>query len=213
LTASSRSEAGDAPPPVRNLLEAAHEAASCRACDLWRDATQTVFGEGPRRARILILGEQPGDREDIEGHPFVGPAGRELDRAFAEAGIDRSTVYVTNAVKHFKFIQRGKRRIHKKPLAAEIAACRPWLELEVRLVKPEIVVALGATAAQAILGKGFRVTTEGGRVLPSALCDMALGTIHPSAILRAQDDKERKRLRRVLVSDLRTVARALAGAA
>jgi len=187
---------------VKSLSAAAND---CRACDLYKDATQTVFGEGPESARVLMIGEQPGDREDREGAPFVGPAGSVLDRALDEAGIDRADVYVTNVVKHFKWIRRGKRRIHKKPNAEEIGACRPWLEAELRVVKPNIVVCLGATAAQALLGRDFLVTQRRGEFIEwnGAL---ATATVHPSSILRAQDDASRHEQMRAFVGDLRIVA-------
>lgn len=180
-------------------------AAGCRACDLWARATQTVFGDGPADARVLVVGEQPGNSEDLEGAPFVGPAGRLLDQALVAAGIDRSTVYVTNVVKHFKWRRApsGKRRIHDKPNRGEITACRPWLEAEVERVAPELVVCLGATAAQAILGRDFRVTRDHGQVLTSDL-GPTLGTIHPSAILRAGENREA--LMEQLVADLRAAA-------
>ena len=169
-------------PTATKLREAA---AGCRACPLWKDATQTVFGEGPVKASVVLVGEQPGDREDIEGRPFVGPAGRVLDDALAEAGIDRAQVYLTNAVKHFKWKARGKRRIHHKPNAEEIAACRPWLDAELAVVEPDVLVALGATAAQTLLGRGFRVTRERGVPVDSDLAPNVLATVHPSSILRA----------------------------
>jgi uracil-DNA glycosylase family protein len=181
-------------------------AKDCRACDLWKLGTQTVFGEGPAKARVMLVGEQPGDREDIEGKPFVGPAGALLDKALAEAGIDREQTYVTNAVKHFKWEPRGKRRIHKKPNALEIAACRPWLDVEIELVKPDIVVCLGATAAQALLGKNFRVTRQRGQLLPFAARQQVLATVHPSSILRAADEATRHREFELFVKDLRVVA-------
>jgi DNA polymerase len=196
--------------PDRPTLATVREAAaSCRACDLWRRGTQTVFGEGGRRAEVMFVGEQPGDQEDLAGRPFVGPAGRVLDQALEEAGIDRRQVYVTNVVKHFKWEPRGKRRIHAKPNATEIAACRPWLEVEIALVKPRAVVCLGATAAQALLGKAFRVTRERGRLLPSSLAPVVMATVHPSSILRAPDDETRREERRKLTDDLRNLARAL----
>jgi DNA polymerase len=184
------------------------EAAGCRRCDLYRDATQTVFGEGPVPARVMLMGEVPGDREDVEGHPFVGPAGRLLDRALAEAGIDRTDVYLTNAVKHFKWRPAGKVRLHKKPSASEVNACRPWWESEVALVDPEFLCCLGATAAQAVFGSAFRVTRDRGRfvTLPSGV--EALATLHPSAALRADD---REAVFATIVDDLRAVARRLAG--
>lgn len=188
-----------------SLEEVRALAESCRACELWRNATQTVFGDGPRNARLLVVGEQPGNSEDLEGAPFVGPAGRLLDRALVDAGIDREQVYVTNVVKHFKWRRApsGKRRIHQKPDRAEVEACRPWLEAEVARTKPELIVCLGATAAQALLGKSFRVTRQRGQVLPSDLGPM-LATIHPSAVLRAPD--ERDEAYAGLVSDLRVAA-------
>ena len=192
-------------PTARSVKELRELAAGCRACDLWARATQTVFGDGPSGARVLIVGEQPGNSEDLEGAPFVGPAGRMLDEVLGEAGIDRASVYVTNVVKHFKWRRApsGKRRIHDKPNRGEVAACRPWLEAEVGRIGPELVVCLGATAAQAILGREFRVTRDHGVVLPSDL-GPALATVHPSAILRAGDDREE--LRAQLVSDLRAAA-------
>ena len=190
------------PENERSLRSVAAAAKDCRACDLWARATQTVFGEGPRRADVLFVGEQPGDQEDKQGAPFVGPAGRVLDEGLAAAGIDRSRVYVTNAVKHFKWRPRGKRRLHEKPNAGEVAACRHWLELELRLVRPDLVVALGATAAQALLGPKFRVTAERGRVRASPLAPRVIATVHPSAILRADDD-DRAREMSAFVRDLR----------
>ena len=186
------------------------EAAGCRACDLWQTGTQTVFGEGPAHARLLLVGEQPGDREDLEGHPFVGPAGALLDRALDEAGIDRATTYLTNAVKHFKWTAKGKRRIHQKPNAGEIEACRPWLEAEMEAVGPEIVVALGATAAQALLGRDFRVTQHRGEFFEQVEGPVVTATVHPSSILRARDDESRHREMAAFVDDLRTVAKRLA---
>jgi uracil-DNA glycosylase len=185
------------------------EAARCTRCELYRRATQTVFGEGTRRARVMLVGEQPGDREDLEGRPFVGPAGRLLDQALVAAGIDRGEVYVTNAVKHFKWEPRGKRRIHQKPNAREIAACRPWLDAELAAVRPEVVVALGATAAQALFGRAFKVTKMRGREVPSTLAPHALATVHPSSILRAPDDETRHRELRAFVEDLAIVAKLL----
>ena len=170
---------------ARSLRSVANAAKDCRGCDLWSRATQTVFGEGPRSAKVLFVGEQPGDKEDQTGHPFVGPAGRLLDDALVEAGIDRKNVYVTNAVKHFKWRASGKRRLHERPNSAEIAACRMWLELELRLVNADVVVALGATAAQALLGRAFRVTRDRGKVLSSPVAPRVVATVHPSSILRA----------------------------
>jgi DNA polymerase len=186
-------------------------AAHCRACPLWQRGTQTVFGEGDPHARVMVIGEQPGNDEDLAGRPFVGPAGKLLDRALAEAGIDRRRVYVTNVVKHFKSaaLPRGKRRIHAKPNASEIAACRPWLDAELELVKPEVLVCLGATAAQALLGRQFRVSVDRGRFVPSPLAPRVLATVHPSAILRAPDDETRHAEMKRFVADLRTVAAAL----
>jgi uracil-DNA glycosylase len=185
----------------------------CTACDLYRNATQTVFGEGDESARLMLVGEQPGDREDIAGEPFVGPAGRLLDEALAEAGIDRATVYVTNVVKHFKWRRApsGRRRIHQKPDRGEVAACRPWLEGEVARVRPELVVLMGATAAQAILGASFRVTVQHGAVIPTALGPPALATIHPSAVLRSRTSAEREKALAGLVADLRVAGDAIGG--
>ncbi len=190
-------------PSLRSVTEAAQ---GCQACPLWKDATQTVFGEGSAGAEIMLVGEQPGDREDIEGHPFVGPAGGLLDRALGEAGIDRRKVYVTNVVKHFKFMRRGKRRIHKKPGALEIAACHPWLRTEVDLVKPKVIVALGATAAQALIGRTFRVSTQRGQFVQSDLAPLVTATVHPSSILRAPDEETRHEELRRFVADLKKVA-------
>ncbi|MFL5936275.1 MAG: UdgX family uracil-DNA binding protein [Gaiellaceae bacterium] len=192
--------------PERLSLATLREAAAgCQACPLWRTGTQTVFGEGAARSELMLVGEQPGDREDREGHPFVGPAGRLLDEALEEAGIDRTRAYVTNVVKHFKWQARGKRRIHAKPAWSEIAACRPWLEAELSVVKPEVLVCLGATAAQALLGRSFRVTRERGKPVESDLAPHVLATIHPSAILRA-DAETRETERIALVDDLKVVA-------
>jgi uracil-DNA glycosylase family protein len=184
-------------------------AADCKACPLWRTGTQTVFGHGLRRADVMLIGEQPGDREDRAGRPFVGPAGGLLDRALADAGIDRREVYVTNVVKHFKWEPRGKRRIHKKPNASEIRACRPWLDSELGVVKPRVVVCLGATAAQALLGPRFRVTQQRGTFVDSDLAEFVTATIHPSSILRAPDDEARREQFEGLVGDLRLAADAL----
>ena len=196
--------------PGRPTLENVRDISqACKACDLYKRGTQTVFGEGPPRADVMMVGEQPGDAEDIAGHPFVGPAGRLLDRALDEAGIERSHVYVTNVVKHFKWEARGKRRIHSKPNAAEIGACRPWLETEIALVKPRILVCLGATAAQALLGRGFKVTRQRGEFVASPLAPLATATVHPSSILRAPDDEARRQEMREFVADLKKVARKL----
>jgi uracil-DNA glycosylase len=198
--------------PDRPSLAAVRNVASrCKACDLYKRGTQTVFGEGPSKAEVMLVGEQPGDAEDVAGHPFVGPAGRLLDRALAEAGIDRTLVYVTNVVKHFKWEPRGKRRIHAKPNASEISACRPWLETEIALVKPSVLVCLGATAAQALLGKSFKVTQHRGELVSSTLAPFVTATVHPSSILRAPDDDARKAEMARFVSDLRKVAVQAAG--
>jgi uracil-DNA glycosylase len=183
------------------------EAAGCRACPLWKRGTQTVFGEGPARADLFFVGEQPGDAEDKEGRPFVGPAGRVFDEALADAGIDRRKVYVTNAVKHFKWEARGKRRIHQKPNAAETAACRPWLDAELEVVSPRVLVALGATAAQALLGRSFRVTQQRGVPVDSDLAPNVIATVHPSSILRAPDEAARREAYDAFVDDLRVAAR------
>ena len=199
--------------PEHLTLETARDtAAGCKACDLYKRGTQTVFGEGPKRARVMMVGEQPGDAEDIAGHPFVGPAGKLLDRALEEAGIDRRIVYVTNVVKHFKWEPRGKRRIHAKPNAGEISACRPWLETEITLVKPRVLVCLGATAAQALLGKSFKVSRQRGEFVESSLAPLVTATVHPSSILRAPDDEARRDEMKRFVADLRKVAAALARA-
>jgi uracil-DNA glycosylase len=202
-----------APVPERPTLPKLREAVDgCRACGLWRGATQAVFGEGPKSARVMLVGEQPGDREDVTGAPFVGPAGRVLDDALEEAGIERRDAYVTNVVKHFKWKPgRGKRRLHQKPNAEEIRACRPWLDAELRVVKPEVVVCLGATAAKALLGSGFRVTRQRGEFLEVDFAPLATATIHPSAILRIDDSEERRAEMRALVADLRRVAKRLGG--
>ncbi|HEU4893524.1 MAG TPA: UdgX family uracil-DNA binding protein [Vicinamibacterales bacterium] len=193
--------------PDRPTLETVRGvAAGCKACELYKRGTQTVFGEGPGKAEMMLVGEQPGDAEDLAGHPFVGPAGRLLDAALEEAGIDRSHVYVTNVVKHFKWEPRGKRRIHAKPNAAEIGACRPWLEVEIALVKPRVLVCLGATAAQALLGKSFKVSRQRGTLVPSPLAPIVSATVHPSSILRAPDDEARREEMRRFVEDLRTIA-------
>jgi uracil-DNA glycosylase len=206
------SEPNDATPflPERRSLKALREAAAgCRGCHLWRGATQTVFGEGLKRARVMLVGEQPGDKEDLAGKPFVGPAGRELDRGLEAAGIERSQAYVTNVVKHFKFEERGRRRIHQTPKRFEIEACRPWLEEELAVVEPEALVLLGAVAAKALLGSSFRVTQQRGRLLDSELAPLVSATIHPSAILRAPDEAVRVAEREAFARDLRAVAAAL----
>jgi len=195
--------------PDRLTLTALRDSArACAACPLYLPATQTVFGEGLRRADVMLVGEQPGDREDLEGRPFVGPAGRLLDEALLEAGIERDAAYVTNVVKHFKFEPRGKRRIHQKPNWSEIGACRPWLDAELAVVSPTALVCLGATAAQALLGRQFRVTRDRGRMLESELAPLVLATVHPSSILRAPAE-ERDRERALFVADLGVVAKAI----
>jgi DNA polymerase len=204
--------ADDATPflPEQVGLQALREAAcDCRACDLWRHATQTVFGEGPEDASMFFVGEAPGDREDKEGRPFVGPAGREFDEALAAVGIDRGEVYVTNAVKHFKFQERGKRRIHQRPDAKEIKACRPWVHAELEVVRPEALVILGATAAKALLGSTFRLMAQHGAPLESDLAPVVIATIHPSAILRAPDGEARQAQRELFTEDLRVAAKTL----
>ena len=196
--------------PTKKSLKAFRDAAaSCKACDLWKRGTQTVFGEGPRHAEVLFVGEQPGNEEDLQGKPFVGPAGRLLDDALEEAGIDRSQIYLTNVVKHFKWEPRGKRRIHKKPNAQEISACRPWLEAEIAMIKPKVIVALGATAAQALLGPQFRVTKERGKFIESELAPYVMATVHPSSILRAPDDETRHLEKRRFVDDLKKLAQVI----
>jgi uracil-DNA glycosylase family protein len=196
--------------PTRKSLKAFRDAAAdCKACDLWKRGTQTVFGEGPRGAEVLFVGEQPGNEEDLTGHPFVGPAGRLFNDALAAAGIDRAQTYVTNIVKHFKWEPRGKRRIHKKPNSSEITACRPWLEAEIALVKPKVIVCLGATAAQALLGPKFRVSKQRGQFIESTLAPYIIATVHPSSILRAPDDESRHLEKRRFIDDLKQVARVI----
>jgi DNA polymerase len=191
-------------PEVRDISK------GCKACHLYLRGTQTVFGEGPPKADIMMVGEQPGDAEDLAGRPFVGPAGKLLDRALEDAGIDRALVYVTNVVKHFKWEPRGKRRIHARPNAGEIGACRPWLETEIALVRPRVLVCLGATAAQALLGRAFKVTQMRGQFVESPLAPLVTATVHPSSILRAPDDESRSQELRELVADLKKVAKKLA---
>jgi uracil-DNA glycosylase len=191
---------------IRKLTAAAHE---CTGCDLYKNATQVVFGAGPQKARVMFVGEQPGDQEDRQGQPFVGPAGALLDKALEDAGIPRDDVYVTNAVKHFSWEPRGKRRIHKKPRASEVKACRPWLEAELRAVKPVILVCLGATAAQSVLGSQFKLTQHRGTMQTSPMAAQVLATIHPSAVLRAPDSEGRRLAYESLVDDLKVVAKAL----
>jgi len=206
---SENTSADDLIPKQLTFLSLKAAAAECKACDLWKKGTQTVFGEGRRRAKVLFVGEQPGNEEDLTGKPFVGPAGRLFDEALAEAGIDRKQTYVTNVVKHFKWEPRGKRRIHKKPNAVEINACRPWLEAEIALVKPQVIVALGATAAQALLGPKFLVTKQRGKFLESTLAPYIMATVHPSSILRASDDETRRLEYRHFVNDLKKLARVM----
>jgi uracil-DNA glycosylase len=196
-------------PPRPTLPKLRQAAARCRACDLWERGTQTVFGEGSPRARVMFVGEQPGDREDLEGRPFVGPAGRILDSSLEKAGIDRSQVYVTNVVKHFKWEPRGKRRIHQKPNSVEISACRPWLEAELAIVRPDVLVCLGATAAQALLGRSFKISRQRGQFVVSPLAPRVLATVHPSSLLRAPDAETRRRETDRFVQDLKKVARVL----
>ena len=203
---SSESSAQDLIPAQLTLPSLKAAAADCKACDLWKKGTQTVFGDGKRRAKILFVGEQPGNEEDLTGKPFVGPAGRLFDDALAEAGIDRKRTYLTNVVKHFKWEPRGKRRIHKKPNAQEIKACRPWLEAEIALIKPQVIVALGATAAQALLGPQFRVTKQRGEFLDFNLAQYVMATVHPSSILRAPDDETRRLEYRRFINDLKKLS-------
>ncbi len=205
----SRRSAADLVPDRPTLRRLASAARDCRGCDLWVRGTQTVFGEGGRAARLMFVGEQPGDVEDRTGRPFVGPAGRYLDKALAEAGIDRADVYVTNVVKHFKWEPRGKRRIHKKPNASEVAACRPWLDAEIALVRPQAIVCLGATAARALFGATFKVTANRGEFVASELAPLVMATVHPSSLLRAPDQETRRRETARFVADLRKVARRL----
>ena len=193
--------------PERRTLRTLKSAArGCRACHLWRDATQTVFGEGAGTAEVMLVGEQPGNDEDLAGHPFVGPAGRILNDALEQAGIDRTRTYVTNVVKHFKWEARGKRRIHAKPKAGEIGACRPWLDAEIAVVHPRIIVCLGATAAKALLGSSFKVSVDRGRFVESALAPLVTATVHPSSILREPDSVARREAMRAFVKDLKKVA-------
>jgi DNA polymerase len=193
-------------PTIKKLRDAAAE---CKACDLWKTGTQTVFGEGKQSSLIMFIGEQPGDKEDLAGSPFVGPAGALLDKALEEAGIDRSKVYVTNVVKHFKWEPRGKRRIHKKPNAVEITACRPWLQSEIAVIKPRAIICLGSTAAQAVIGPKFRVSVQRGQFVKSELAEYVAATVHPSSILRAPSDEARRTERARFVEDLRKIRQAL----
>jgi uracil-DNA glycosylase len=197
-------------PPRPTLTKLRDVAAECKACDLWKTGTQTVFGEGRPSSLIMFVGEQPGDKEDLSGRPFVGPAGALLDRSLEEAGIERAKVYVTNVVKHFKWEPRGKRRIHKKPNAVEITACRPWLQAEIRVVKPRAIVCLGSTAAQAIIGPKFRVSTQRAQFVESELAELVTATVHPSSILRAPSDEARHLERARFIDDLKKIRAAIA---
>jgi len=208
----AKEDRGDATPflPERLSLTALREAAAgCRGCHLWRPATQTVFGEGKKSSRLMLVGEQPGDREDLEGKPFVGPASRELDRGLEAAGIDRREAYLTNVVKHFSFQERGRRRIHQTPKRFEVEACRPWLDAELDVVEPEALVLLGATAAKAVLGSSFKVTQHRGELLDSDLAPIVSATVHPSSILRQPDEESRVREREAFARDLRVIVEAL----
>jgi uracil-DNA glycosylase len=193
-------------PEKRTLSTLREAAAGCKGCELWKRGTQTVFGVGSSHARVFMVGEQPGDKEDLQGRPFVGPAGAVLDKALQAAGIDRNDVYVTNIVKHFKWEPRGKRRIHKKPNALEISACRPWLDAEIELARPDVVVLLGASAAQGLLGRDFRVSQRRGEWVQSEIAPFVMATVHPSSILRAPDDESRHEEMRRFISDLEKVA-------
>jgi len=195
------------PQPSIKSLQAA--AAGCRACPLWKTGTQTVFGEGAPEAKVILVGEVPGNDEDLIGRPFVGPAGKLLDKVLVEVGIERDEVYLTNVVKHFKWEPAGKRRIHKKPSAREIAACRPWLDAEIQVIKPDVIVCLGATAAQALLGRDFRVSQHRGELIPSPLAPSVMATVHPSSILRAPDEKQRHEARAQFVEDMNKVAQVI----
>jgi len=196
------------PPALKTISGLRNAARDCKACDLWKTGTQTVFGEGSSAPEIMLVGEQPGDQEDRAGRPFVGPAGKLLDQALEQAGIDRSKIYISNIVKHFKWVAaaRGKKRIHKKPRYSEISACRPWLDAELRVVKPQILVCLGSTAAQSLLGRTFSVTRQRGQLVDSRLARFVIATVHPSSILRAPDDDARHQQMRAFVNDLKTVA-------
>jgi len=196
-------------PPRPTLSKLRTAASGCTACDLYKRGTQTVFGEGGAHVRVMFVGEQPGDKEDLEGRPFVGPAGTLLDKALAAAGIDRRELYVTNAVKHFKWEPRGKRRIHKKPNQLEIMACRPWLEAEATVLKPDVIVCLGATAAQSLLGRAFKVTQRRGEMIPHTLAPFVTATVHPSSILRAPDEQTRHEEMARFIDDLKKVRAAM----
>ena len=204
------SHSGQGAIPFSDSIEALAQAAkTCRACDIWSRATQTVFGEGNAHAEVMLVGEQPGNQEDLAGHPFVGPAGKLLDKALLAAGIARDKVYITNVVKHFNSVQRGKWRIHKKPNAEEIAACRPWLDAEIAIIRPAVIVCLGASAAQALISRDYRVTRQRGELQKSAFGPIITATVHPSSILRAPDDEARHLQMREFVADLKKIARAL----
>jgi uracil-DNA glycosylase family protein len=204
------SHSGQGAIPFSDSIEALAQAAkTCRACDIWSRATQTVFGEGNAHAEVILVGEQPGNQEDLAGHPFVGPAGKLLDKALLAAGIARDKVYITNVVKHFNSVQRGKWRIHKKPNAEEIAACRPWLDAEIAIIRPAVIICLGASAAQALISRDYRVTRRRGELQKSAFGPMITATVHPSSILRAPDDEARHLQMREFVADLKKIARAL----
>jgi uracil-DNA glycosylase len=209
MVQQQRNSATDLVPPDPNLRTLRAAAANCRACDLWKGATQTVFGEGTARAKVMFVGEQPGNDEDLQGKPFVGPAGKLLDKVLDELGIARRDVYVTNAVKHFKWVRRGKRRIHEKPRISEIVACRPWLEAEIMVVRPKVIVCLGATAAQTLLGRDFRVTQKRGELVESSFAPYVMATVHPSSILRAPDEETRRAERARFVADLKGILRVL----
>jgi uracil-DNA glycosylase family protein len=209
---ASAGTAADLIPPRASLAKLRDIAAVCKACPLWADATQTVFGEGPAEAALMLVGETAGDQEDLQGRPFVGPAGKLLDRCLEEAGLDRKQSYVTNVVKHFKFTPRGKRRIHGKPNAMEIRACIPWLKAEIERVKPEMIVCLGATAAKALLGASFRVSQQRGVAVPSPLAPLVMATVHPSSLLRAPDDETRHREIARFTADLKAAAKMLKAA-
>jgi len=196
-------------PPRPSIPKLRDAAAECRACDLWKTGTQTVFGEGKQTSTVMFIGEQPGDKEDLSGRPFVGPAGALLDKALTEAGIDRTKVYVTNVVKHFKWEPRGKRRIHKKPNSEEIQACRPWLDAEIRVVKPRAIICLGSTAAQAVIGPKFRVSVQRGQFVKSDLAEFVTATVHPSSILRAPTDDARHRETARFIDDLKKIRAAI----
>jgi DNA polymerase len=200
-------------PPRPSLPKLREAAAECKACDLWKTGTQTVFGEGKSTSTVMFVGEQPGDKEDLQGRPFVGPSGALLDRALEEAGIDRTRVYVTNVVKHFKWEPRGKRRIHKKPNAVEITACRPWLDAELRVIKPKAIVCLGSTAAQAVIGPKFRVSVQRGQFVKSPLAPLVTATVHPSSILRAPSDEARHAEIARFIDDLKKIKAAIEAAA